>query len=58
MYLIDANIILEVLYKRDRWRECSDFLAMVKRGIIKAYILHFTLQLKAPPFRAGMVMVY
>jgi predicted nucleic acid-binding protein len=43
MYLIDANIILEVLYKRDRWRECSDFLAMVKRGIIKAYILHFTL---------------
>lgn len=43
MYLIDANIILEVLYKRDRWKECSDFLTMVKKGIIKAYILHFTL---------------
>ncbi|MGC8983495.1 MAG: type II toxin-antitoxin system VapC family toxin [Desulfurococcaceae archaeon] len=43
MYLIDANIILEVLYKRDKWEECSELLAMVKRGDVKAYILHFTL---------------
>jgi predicted nucleic acid-binding protein len=43
MYLIDANIILEVLYKRSRWKECYEFLNKVKAGKIKAYILHFTL---------------
>ena len=43
MYLIDANVILEVLYKRDKWKECYDFLNKVKRGDVRAYILHFTL---------------
>ncbi|RLE58621.1 MAG: PIN domain nuclease [Thermoprotei archaeon] len=43
MYLIDANIILEVLYKRKHWRESREFLNAVKRGSIGAYILHFTL---------------
>ncbi len=43
MYLIDANIILEVLYKRKRWKESLNFLNAVKKGSISAYILHFTL---------------
>ena len=43
MYLIDANILLELLYKRERWKECYEFLNKVKTGEIKAYILHFTL---------------
>ncbi|MCS7367406.1 MAG: PIN domain-containing protein [archaeon YNP-WB-062] len=43
MYLVDANVLLELLYKRDRWRECYDFLNKVKAGIVKSYILHFTL---------------
>jgi predicted nucleic acid-binding protein len=42
MYLIDANIILEVLYKRSRWKECYESLNKVKAGKIKAYILHLT----------------
>jgi predicted nucleic acid-binding protein len=43
MYLVDANVFLELLYKRDRWRECCDYLNKVKAGIIKSYVLHFTL---------------
>jgi len=43
MYLIDANIFLELLYKRNKWRECYDFLNKVKTGNIKSYVLHFTL---------------
>ncbi len=43
MYLIDANILLEVLYKRGRWRNCYELLNKVKTGYIKAHILHFTL---------------
>jgi len=43
MYLIDADIILELLYKRARWRECYEFLNKVKAGALKAYILHFTI---------------
>ena len=43
MYLIDANILLEILYKRSRWRECYEFLNKVKIGSIRSYILHFTL---------------
>ena len=42
MYLIDANIVLELLYRRARWRECYEFLNKVKRGDIESYILHFT----------------
>ncbi|MGC9153109.1 MAG: type II toxin-antitoxin system VapC family toxin [Vulcanisaeta sp.] len=43
MYLIDANIFLEVLYRRSRWRECYEFLNKVKAGHIKAYVLRFTI---------------
>jgi len=40
MYLIDANVVLEVLYKRGRWRESYNFLNAVKNGYISAYMLH------------------
>lgn len=40
MYLIDANIVLETLYKRSRWRECYNLLNAVKRGSIRVYMLH------------------
>ena len=43
MFLIDANIILEVLYKRARWRESYELLNAVKKGLLTAYVLHFTL---------------
>jgi len=43
MYLVDANVLLELLYKRDRWKECYDFLNKVKAGIVKSHILHFTI---------------
>ncbi|GBC71103.1 hypothetical protein HRbin02_00881 [Candidatus Calditenuaceae archaeon HR02] len=42
MYLIDANVILEVLYKRERWQQTASFLERVKKGEETAYILHFT----------------
>ncbi|MEZ0290250.1 MAG: PIN domain-containing protein [Sulfolobales archaeon] len=42
MYLIDANIILEVLYKRGRWEESLKLLNLVKESRIRAYILRFT----------------
>ena len=41
--MVDANVFLELLYKRDRWRECRDFLNKVKAGAIKSHVLHFTL---------------
>ncbi|WP_054853323.1 PIN domain-containing protein [Vulcanisaeta distributa] len=43
MYLIDANIFLEVIYRRDKWTECYEFLNRVKKGDIRAYALHFTI---------------
>jgi len=43
MYLIDANIILELLYKRSRWKESYEFLNRIKAGEVRAYMLHFTL---------------
>lgn len=43
MYLIDANVLLELLYKRDNWRDCYEFLNKVKAGILKSYILRFTI---------------
>jgi len=43
MYLIDANIILELLYKRSRWKESYKFLNKIKAGEVRAYMLHFTL---------------
>jgi len=43
MYLVDANVLLELLYKRDRWEECRDFLNKVKAGAVKSHVLHFTL---------------
>lgn len=43
MYLVDANVFLELLYKRDRWRECYDFLNKVEAGAVKPHVLRFTL---------------
>jgi predicted nucleic acid-binding protein len=43
MYLADANVFLELLYRRERWGECRDFLSKVKAGTIKSCVLHFTL---------------
>ena len=43
MYLIDANILLELLYKRGRWEECFKLLNQVKKGDVKAYMLHFAI---------------
>jgi predicted nucleic acid-binding protein len=43
MYLVDANILLELLYKRARWEECREFLNRVRAGTIKSYILHFAI---------------
>jgi len=43
MYLIDANVVLEILYKRDKWKDCYIFLNKVKEGDVRAHILHFTL---------------
>ena len=42
MFLLDANVILEVLYKRRKWRESYKLLNRVKKGEITAFILHFT----------------
>ena len=41
--MVDANVLLELLYKRDRWEECRDFLNKVKAGAVKSHVLHFTL---------------
>lgn len=43
VYLIDANIILEVLYKRDKWRECFELLNLIKKSELKAYVLKFAI---------------
>ncbi len=42
MYLIDTDMVRELLYKRARWRECYEFLNKVKADVVKSYILHFT----------------
>lgn len=41
VYLIDANVILEVLYRRSRWEESYRLLNRVKEGSVRASILHF-----------------
>jgi len=38
---VDANVVLEVLYKRSKWREAKAFLDRVKRGEVDACMLHF-----------------
>ncbi len=43
MYLIDADVVLEVLYKGRRWKEAYNFLNAVKRGVVRAYMLHFAI---------------
>lgn len=43
MLVVDANVVLEVLYKRGRWREAKAFLDRVKRGELSACMLHFAL---------------
>jgi len=39
--VVDANVVLEVLYRRARWRESKEFLDRVKRGELSACMLHF-----------------
>ncbi|MCD6369687.1 MAG: type II toxin-antitoxin system VapC family toxin [Thermoproteales archaeon] len=43
MFLIDANIILEVLLEQERYKECEEFLEKVRRGEIEASISRFSL---------------
>ncbi len=43
MYLIDANVFLELLYKRQRWKESYRFLEMVRSGEVKGYVLQFAI---------------
>ena len=43
MHLINADIILEFLYKREKWRQAADFLNKVKSGETTAYILLLTI---------------
>lgn len=42
-FLIDANIILEVLYKRSRCEESYKLLNKVKDGSVRALMLHFAI---------------
>lgn len=41
MLVVDANVVLEVLYKRAKWREAKAFLDRVKMGELSACMLHF-----------------
>jgi len=43
MFLIDTNIILEVLLEQERYKECEEFLEKVRRGEIEASISRFSL---------------
>ncbi len=43
MFLVDANIILEVLLEQERYKECEEFLEKVRRGEIEASISRFSL---------------
>jgi len=43
MFLIDANIILEVLLEQEGYKECEAFLEKVRRGKIKVPISRFSL---------------
>ena len=43
MYLIDANVVLEVLYKHSKWEESYRLLNAIKKGSIRAYMLHYTI---------------
>jgi|GEM_PF-6871592 len=41
MLVIDANIVLEVLYRRSRWKESKELLDRIKRGELSACMLQF-----------------
>ncbi|MCE4613124.1 MAG: PIN domain-containing protein [Desulfurococcales archaeon] len=43
MYLVDANVVLEVLYKRSRWEESYRLLNAVKEGSLRVYMLHYAI---------------
>jgi len=43
LYLVDANVVLETLYRRGRWGEAYELLNAVKRGSVGAYMLHFAI---------------
>ncbi|WP_243666237.1 hypothetical protein [Vulcanisaeta sp. JCM 16159] len=49
MYLIDANIFLEVIYRRDKWAECYEFLNRIKKGDIRP-TLFISLYMPYQPF--------
>ncbi|MEM2275041.1 MAG: PIN domain-containing protein [Thermofilum sp.] len=40
-YLVDANVVLEVLYKREHWEESYELLNRVKEGSVRVFMLHF-----------------
>ncbi len=43
--LIDSNIILEILFKQDHYRECMDLIKAIKNNLFseKVYITRFSL---------------
>lgn len=43
--LIDTNIILEIIFEQERWRECSDLFKAVKNDLFneRTYITRFSL---------------
>jgi predicted nucleic acid-binding protein len=43
MLVVDANIVLEVLYKRSRWAEAKNFLDRIKKGELSVCMLHFAI---------------
>jgi len=43
MLVVDANVVLEVLYRRARWREAKALLDRVKKGELSACMLHFAI---------------
>ncbi|MEM4900362.1 MAG: hypothetical protein QXM99_08175, partial [Thermofilum sp.] len=36
---MDANVVLEVLYKRERWEESYELLNRVKEGSVRVFML-------------------
>jgi len=53
--LIDSNIILEIIFGQDKWRECQDLLKAIKNELIRenVYITRFTLSAIEASCRKG-----
>ena len=43
MYLIDTNIFLEVMLKREKSKECKKLLKLLKDGKVKGIVTDFTI---------------